>query len=69
MSTKITAPVAPGDEMRAAMARVWAIYDADLEQIQVDIRGQLKGGYIEVYLDAGNLAYRSAGVPESGRRL
>ena len=41
MSSRITAPVPPGDEMRAAMARVWAIYDADLDQIQRDIRERL----------------------------
>ena len=32
VSTKITAPVPPGDDMRAAMARVWAIYDGDLRR-------------------------------------
>ncbi len=41
MSSKITAPVPPGDEMRAAMARVWAIYDAAYDEIQVDIRERL----------------------------
>jgi anti-anti-sigma factor len=41
VSSRITAPVPPGDEMRAAMARVWAIYDADLDQIQRDIRERL----------------------------
>jgi ATP-dependent Clp protease ATP-binding subunit ClpC len=33
------------------------------------IRGQLKGGEIEVYLDAGSLAYRPAGQVLEGRRL
>jgi ATP-dependent Clp protease ATP-binding subunit ClpC len=33
------------------------------------IRGHLKGGDIEVYLDAGALAYRPAGQPQEGRRL
>jgi ATP-dependent Clp protease ATP-binding subunit ClpC len=33
------------------------------------IRGHLRGGEIEVYLDAGQLAYRPAGQLEAGRRL
>src|SRR5215217_6395833 len=33
------------------------------------IRGHLRGGEIEVYLDAGQLSYRPAGQPEAGRRL
>jgi ATP-dependent Clp protease ATP-binding subunit ClpC len=33
------------------------------------IRGHLKGGEIEVYLDAGSLAYRPAGQVLEGRRL
>jgi ATP-dependent Clp protease ATP-binding subunit ClpC len=33
------------------------------------IRGTLKGGDVEVYLDGGVLAYRPAGAPENGRRL
>jgi ATP-dependent Clp protease ATP-binding subunit ClpC len=33
------------------------------------IRGHLRGGEIEVYLDCGALAYRPAGTGESGRRL
>ena len=33
------------------------------------IRGHLKGGEIEVYLDAGSLAYRPAGQEQEGRRL
>ena len=33
------------------------------------IRGQLKGGDIQVYLDGGVLAYRPAGAPQDGRRL
>ena len=41
MSSKITAPVPPGDDMRAAMGRVWAIYDGSYDEIQVDIRERL----------------------------
>ena len=33
------------------------------------IRGHLHGGEIEVYLDAGSLAYRPAGELEAGRKL
>jgi ATP-dependent Clp protease ATP-binding subunit ClpC len=33
------------------------------------IRGHLRGGEIEVYLDGGVLAYRTAGAAASGRRL
>jgi ATP-dependent Clp protease ATP-binding subunit ClpC len=33
------------------------------------IRGHLRGGEIEVYLDAGQLAYRPVGQVEAGRRL
>ena len=33
------------------------------------IRGHLSGGEIEVYLDAGQLAYRPAGELETGRKL
>jgi len=33
------------------------------------IRGHLKGGDIEVYLDGGSLSYRPAGQPQEGRRL
>jgi ATP-dependent Clp protease ATP-binding subunit ClpC len=33
------------------------------------IRGHLRGGEIEVYLDAGALAYRPAGQVEAGRKL
>jgi len=33
------------------------------------IRGHLRGGEIEVYLDAGALAYRPSGQVEAGRRL
>jgi ATP-dependent Clp protease ATP-binding subunit ClpC len=33
------------------------------------IRGHLKQGDIEVYLDAGNLAYRPIGQVETGRKL
>jgi ATP-dependent Clp protease ATP-binding subunit ClpC len=33
------------------------------------IRGHLKGGDIEVYLDAGQLGYRPAGQSQAGRRL
>lgn len=41
MSRVITAPVPPGDDMRAAMARVWEIYDAGYEQMQVVLRERL----------------------------
>src|SRR6187397_3016726 len=33
------------------------------------IRGHLRGGEVEVYLDAGSLAYRPAGELEAGRKL
>jgi ATP-dependent Clp protease ATP-binding subunit ClpC len=33
------------------------------------IRGHLKDGEIEVYLEGGSLAYRPAGQPQEGRRL
>jgi hypothetical protein len=33
------------------------------------IRGHLHGGDIEVYLDAGTLAYRPLGELETGRKL
>ncbi len=33
------------------------------------IRGHLRGGQIEVYLDSGTLAYRPAGELEAGRKL
>ena len=33
------------------------------------IRGHLRGGEIEVYLEAGQLAYRPAGELEAGRKL
>ena len=33
------------------------------------IRGHLKGGDIDVYLDGGSLAYRPAGQTQEGRRL
>jgi ATP-dependent Clp protease ATP-binding subunit ClpC len=33
------------------------------------IRGHLRGGDIEVYIDGGNLAYRPAGQAVDGRRL
>ena len=33
------------------------------------IRGHLKNGDIEVYLDGGSLAYRPAGELEAGRKL
>ena len=35
----------------------------------VAVGGHLHGGDIEVYLDAGALAYRPAGEPEAGRKL
>jgi anti-anti-sigma factor len=39
--SKTIYPITPPDEMRAGMARVFAIYDAGLEQIQIDIRERL----------------------------
>ena len=33
------------------------------------IRGHLKGGDIQIYLEAGALAYRPVGSTEDGRRL
>ena len=33
------------------------------------IRGTLKGGDVQVYLDGGVLAYRPANTSENGRRL
>src|SRR5689334_23515048 len=33
------------------------------------IRGHLRGGEVEVYLEAGALAYRPAGELEAGRKL
>ena len=39
--SKTVYPITPPDGMRAGMARVFAIYDAALEQIQVDIRERL----------------------------
>ena len=33
------------------------------------IRGTLKGGDIQIYLDGGSLAYRPVNAPEDGRRL
>ena len=33
------------------------------------IRGHLRGGDLEVYMDQGALAYRLAGQPSTGRRL
>jgi anti-anti-sigma regulatory factor len=39
--SRIVAPVPPGDAMRAAMARVWSVYDGDYDEIQRDIRGRL----------------------------
>jgi anti-anti-sigma factor len=41
--TRIIAPVVPGEEMRVAMARVFAIYDAAYAEIQVQIRERLAG--------------------------
>jgi len=43
VSAKITAPVPPGDDMRTAMARVWRVYDAAYEELQVAIRERLVG--------------------------
>jgi anti-anti-sigma factor len=39
--SKSVYPVTPPDGMRAGMARVFAVYDAALEEIQVDIRERL----------------------------
>ena len=39
--SKTVYPVTPGDELRAGMARVFAIYDAGLAEIQADIRERL----------------------------
>ena len=33
------------------------------------IRGELRGGDIEIYLDGGVLAYRVSGEPDTGRQL
>jgi anti-anti-sigma factor len=41
VSQIITAPVPPDDDMRAAMARVWDIYDAGFEEMQVVLRERL----------------------------
>ena len=41
MSRVITAPVPPGDDMRAAMARVFDIYDSGFEEMQVVLRERL----------------------------
>ena len=43
MSRIITVPVPPPEEMREAMGRVWAIYEAVYDQMQVDIRERLSG--------------------------
>jgi anti-anti-sigma factor len=37
------APYPPGKEMRASMARVWALYDGSYDEIQVQIRERLSG--------------------------
>jgi anti-anti-sigma regulatory factor len=37
------APYPPGEEMRAAMGRVWALYDGAYDEIQVQIRERLAG--------------------------
>ena len=41
MSAKITAPVPPGEQMRAAMARVWSVYDGAYDEMQLSIRERL----------------------------
>jgi len=43
VSRIITVPVPPPEEMREAMGRVWAIYEAVYDQMQVDIRERLSG--------------------------
>jgi anti-anti-sigma factor len=37
----IMAPVAPGEDMRAAMARVWDVYETGFEEMQVALRERL----------------------------
>ena len=37
------APYPPGEEMRGAMRRVWALYDGAYDEIQVQIRERLSG--------------------------
>ena len=37
------APYPPGEEMRGAMGRVWALYDGAYDEIQVQIRERLAG--------------------------
>jgi anti-anti-sigma factor len=39
--SRLSAPFPPGDEMRGAMARVWAIYEAVYDDMQADIRERL----------------------------
>jgi len=41
VSAKITAPVPPGEQMRAAMARVWSVYDGAYDEMQLSIRERL----------------------------
>jgi ATP-dependent Clp protease ATP-binding subunit ClpC len=50
--------------LRRAMQRY--IEDPLSEEL---IRGHLQSGVVEVYLDQGTLAWRTAGQPEDGRRL
>lgn len=39
--SRLISPAVPDEEMRAAMARVFAVYDAAYDEIQVDIRERL----------------------------
>jgi rsbT co-antagonist protein RsbR len=39
--SRSSAPYTPGDEMRAAMRRIWALYDGSYDEIQLQIRERL----------------------------
>ena len=41
MSRTILAPVPPPEEMRAAMGRVWELYDASYDEMQTVLRERL----------------------------
>jgi anti-anti-sigma factor len=43
VSRLITAPLPPGDDLRAAMGRVWEIYDSGFEDMQLVLRERLAG--------------------------
>ena len=60
----------------AEMAAIYADWLAGYPIVSVEdplseelIRGHLRGGEVEVYLEAGVLAYRPAGELEAGRKL